>query len=333
MIEPPLKSRTLEDTQKGLGAKFYRVISEYRIVTLTTIIVLYVLIFSLVFPEIYVTHATLSAILLNMSIEVVVVIGMALLLISGEFDLSLGGTMTLSGVLCGYMIKLGLNIVLAILITFVVCIINGLINGTIVAKIGVNSFITTLATGIIYKGITVLIAGPGIILLPQNFTVLGQKVLFGLQLPVWFSFIIIGIFIYLVSRTRIFRQYYYIGGNVKAAKLCGINVDKMKIIAFIIAAVLAGYAGIITTARFGNAMVEAGTGIVFKAFTAAVIGGISIKGGIGSIEGAVLGVLFIALLNNGVIIANVNPFWQPIVLGLVLVAAVTLDVLVSRRKT
>ena len=192
MIESPLKSRTLEDMQKGVSAKFYRVISEYRIVTLTTIIVLYVLIFSLVFPESYVTHATFSAILLNMSIEVVVVIGMALLLISGEFDLSLGGTMTLSGVLCGYMIKLGLNIVLAILITFVVCVINGLINGTIVAKIGVNSFITTLATGIVYKGITVLIAGPGIILLPQNFTVLGQKVLFGLQLPVWFSFIIIG---------------------------------------------------------------------------------------------------------------------------------------------
>jgi len=333
LIETPLKSRTLEDTQKGLGAKFYRVISEYKTVTLTTIIVLYVLIFSLVFPEVYVTHATLSAILLNMSIEVVVVIGMALLLISGEFDLSLGGTMALSGVLCGYMIKLGLNMVLAILITFVVCIINGLINGTIVAKIGVNSFITTLATGIIYTGITVLIAGPGIILLPENFTAIGQKVLFGLQLPVWFSFIIIGIFIYLVSRTRIFRQYYYIGGNLKAAKLCGINVNKMKIIAFIIAAVLAGYAGIVTTARFGNVMVEAGTGIVFKAFTAAVIGGISIKGGIGSIGGAVLGVLFIALLNNGVIIANINPFWQPIVLGLVLVAAVTLDVLVSRRKT
>lgn len=125
----------------------------------------------------------------------------------------------------------------------------------------------------------------------------------------------------------------YIGGNLKAAKLCGINVSKMKIIAFIIAAVLAGYAGIVTTARFGNVMVEAGTGIVFKAFTAAVIGGISIKGGIGSIGGAVLDVLFIALLNNGVIIANVNPFWQPIVLGLVLVTAVTLDVLVSRRKT
>ena len=332
MIESTLESKTLDATQKGLRARFFKLMSEYRVITIVVIIFLYILIFGIAFSDYYITYANLSAILLNMSIEVIIVIAMSILLISGEFDLSLGATMSLSGVLCGYMIKLGLNVVLAILITLAVCIINGLINGTIIAKIGVNSFMATLATGMVYRGIAIIFACAGITGLPENFTVIGQKVLFGLQLPVWFSFIIIGIFIYLVSRTRIFRQYYYIGGNLKAAQLSGINVSKMKIIAFIIAALLAGYAGIMSAARLGNAMHETGSAIIFKAFAAAVIGGVSIKGGVGSVGGAVLGALFVALLNNGLIVANVNAYWQPIVFGAVLVAAVALDIFLTRRR-
>ena len=333
MIESTLESKTLDATQKGLRARFFKLMSEYRVITIVVIIFLYILIFGIAFRDYYITYANLSAILLNMSIEVIVVIAMSILLISGEFDLSLGATMSLSGVLCGYMIKLGLNVVLAILITLAVCIINGLINGTIIAKIGVNSFMATLATGMAYRGIALIIAGTGITGLPENFTVIGQRVLFGLQLPVWFSFIIIGIFIYLVSRTRIFRQYYYIGGNLKAAQLSGINVSKMKIIAFIIAALLAGYAGIMSAARLGNAMHETGSAIIFKAFAAAVIGGVSIKGGVGSVGGAVLGLLFLTLLNNGLIVANVNAYWQSFVLGIVLVAAVIFDVFLSMKRT
>ena len=326
------ESNILDATQKGLRARFFKLISEYRVITIAIIIFLYILIFGIAFRDRYITYANLSSILLNVSIEVAVILGMSLLLISGEFDLSLGATMSLSGVLCGYMIKLGLSVVLAILITLAVCIINGLINGIIVTKIGVNSFIATLATGMVFKGISVRVAAPGILMLPENFTVIGQKVLFGLQLPVWFSFIIIGIFIYLVSRTWIFRQYYYIGGNLKAAQLSGINVSKMKIIAFTIAALLAGYAGIMSAARFGSAMSSMGTGVELRAIAAAVIGGVSIKGGVGSVGGAVLGALFVTLLNNGLMVADVNAYWQPIVSGAVLVAAVALDVFLTRRR-
>lgn len=308
-------------------------IYEQRIIALTLLILIITITFSLIYTETYLTFANLSSILINMSIELLVVIGMSLLLISGEFDLSLGSTMSLSGIFCGYLIKLGINVPLAIIITFIICIFFGFMNGFIVARIGVNSFITTLATGIVIMGIAVRIAGPGILRLPENFIVLGQKVLLKLQIPVWYTIIIAGLFIYLTARTKFFRQYFYVGGNVNAAMLSGINVVKVKIIAFIIAALLAGFAGIVSAARFGNAMAEVGRGIELRAITAAVIGGISIRGGVGTIAGAVLGAVFIALLNNGVIIAGINPYWQPIFLGLVLISSVIFDVLVSRKGT
>lgn len=314
---------------KGILSLIY----EQRSITLALLIIIIIITFSSTFTEVYFSFANLSAILINMSIELLVIIGMSLLLISGAFDLSLGSTMALSGIACGYLIKLGVNVPLAIIITFIICIFFGFMNGLIVAKIGVNSFITTLATGIVIKGIAVRIAGPGILRLPENFTALGQKILFRLQMPVWYGVIIAGLFIYLIARTKFFRQYYYIGGNEKAATLSGINVIKLRIIAFIMAATLAGFAGIVSAARFGNAMSEVGTGIELRAITAAVIGGISIWGGVGTIFGSVLGAVFIALLNNGIIVANVNPYWQPIFLGLVLITAVIFDVVVSRRRT
>lgn len=303
-----------------------------RTVFLSILIAIYVVAFSLTFRDSYLSYANISAILINMSIELLVIIGMALLLISGEFDLSLGATMSLSGILCGYLIKIGVGVALSISITFAVCVLFGVLNGVIVAKIGVNSFITTLATGIIIRGIAVRIAGPGILKLPERFIVLGQKVLGGLQLPVWYAVVTAAVFIYLVSMTRVFRQYYFIGGNPKAAVLSGINMARMKIIAFAIAACLSGFAGIVSAARFGNAMTAVGNGIEMRAITASVIGGISIKGGVGSIGGAILGALFIALLNNGVIIAEIDPYWQPIVLGIVLVIAVIIDVVMSRNR-
>ena len=132
-------------------------------------------------------------------------------------------------------------------------------------------------------------------------------------------------------RTRFFRQYYFIGGNPRAAQLSGIRVERLILIGFIIMGVLAGLAGVLGAARLNSAVVNAGVGIELKVITATVLGGASLKGGEGTILGGILGVLFIALIENAMIINAVGVFWQGMVVGLVLLFAVSLDRFKTQR--
>ena len=137
--------------------------------------------------------------------------------------------------------------------------------------------------------------------------------------------VIVVLFGFLVGRTRYFRQAYYIGGNPRAAKLSGINVDRTVFSFFVIMGLLAGLAGALLASRLNTAVVLAGQGVELKVITAVVLGGASLSGGVGTIFGAFLGVLFMALLQNAMIIAGINPFWQLIVVGIVLLISVGLD--------
>jgi ribose transport system permease protein len=128
-----------------------------------------------------------------------------------------------------------------------------------------------------------------------------------------------------VARTRIFRQFYFIGGNARAAQLSGIRVSRLILLGFVIMGALAGLAGVLAAARLNSAVVSAGIGVELSVITAAVLGGASLRGGEGSIIGGVLGVLLIALVQNALIINGVGVFWQNIIIGLVLLLAVSLD--------
>jgi ribose transport system permease protein len=128
-----------------------------------------------------------------------------------------------------------------------------------------------------------------------------------------------------VGQTRFFRQYYYVGGNERAARLSGMKTDRLILIAFVLMGFLAGVAGVLNAARLDAAVVSAGIGVELQVITAAVLGGASLKGGEGTVPGAFLGVLFIALVQNALIILNVDVFWQNIVIGSVLLLAVSLD--------
>ena len=143
---------------------------------------------------------------------------------------------------------------------------------------------------------------------------------------------VIAIFAYLVGRTRYFRQLYYIGDNQKAAELSGINVARVKITAFMLSAVLACLGGIITAMRFNSSMPSVGTGVELRAVTAAVIGGVSFTGGTGTVFGAAMGALFIAVLNNALTAAQVSPDLQYVVTGIVLILAIVLDIAIAKRE-
>jgi ribose/xylose/arabinose/galactoside ABC-type transport system permease subunit len=299
-----------------------------RSAVLLTVIFILGAAMTLGYPGIFFSSYNFSSILLNMSFDAMVVVGMTILLIGGEIDLSVGWNLSMSGIIYALlMTKLGLPIWLAIPVTLMVSAVCGLLIGLIVAKVGVNSFIATLAAGLIYYGIQFWLAGgQSVTHLGSEVTAIGMASMGGLQLPIWYAAAIVALFIYLMGRTKAFRQYYYIGLSKEVALHSGIPVARMKIIAFVLSSVLASFAGIISAARYANAILLVGQGMEMKAITAAMVGGVSFTGGIGTLPGAMLGLLFIALINNGMIIANVNNFWQPILIGGILLGAVILDV-------
>ena len=137
----------------------------------------------------------------------------------------------------------------------------------------------------------------------------------------------------LVRNTRFFRQSYYIGGNEKAARLSGINVDLVKIFNYCLVAALAGVAGLLITARFGSSSVTVGGGLELRVITATIIGGASLNGGEGSVLGAFLGAMFMAVLANSLNLLGVDVYWQNLITGLILIVAVVIDVLNEKRKT
>jgi ribose transport system permease protein len=177
----------------------------------------------------------------------------------------------------------------------------------------------------IYRGIAVLLGGPGITFLPDSFSRPGQAVILGLQGPIWMMASIAALFSFLLSRTRYFRQYYYIGNNATAARLSGIDVPRMQIAGFAIMGFLAGFSGIAFASRVGTSVSISGDGAELRIITAAILGGASLTGGKGTIWGALVGVGFIALINNALIIASVSAYWQSIITGIVLVVAVAMD--------
>jgi ribose transport system permease protein len=308
-----------------------RALALGRELGLIGLIVLTCIAASAMYPSSFPTFSNFAAIVRNLALDGILAVGMMTLMISGTFDLSVGGMFSMVGVVTGYlMTRAGLPVPLALVCGLGVAALSGFINGFVVARVGVNALITTLGTMGIFRGIAVLIGGPGITNLPFGFSRWGQAQFLGIQSPVWLMVVIALLFQYLLSRTRFFRQYYYVGGNQKAARLSGINVPRLQMLGFTITGLLAGLAGIAFAARIGTAVSIAGDGAELRVITAVILGGASLTGGKGTIWGALIGVLFIALINNVLIIASVASTWQSIIIGSVLVLAVAMDSLFNR---
>ena len=284
---------------------------------------------SIVYPNNFPTGANMRAVLLNLAPVGILVCGMMLLMIAGSFDLSVGSTLALCR-------RLGRRRRRLVGLAgrdrhprrhrwSARC--AGLVNGLIVTRIGINALIATLGTLTIYRSLTYVTAGTGVTPISDAFAAYGRAAdpLLRIQSPFWAMLVLVLIGGWLVARTRFFRQFYFVGGNPRAAQLSGIRVDRLILIGFIIMGALAGSPACFGAARLNSAVVNAGVGIELKVITATVLGGASLKGGEGTILGGILGVLFIALIENAMIINAVGVFWQGLVVGLVLLFAVSLD--------
>jgi ribose/xylose/arabinose/galactoside ABC-type transport system permease subunit len=293
---------------------------------LLLLIYVIVIVVSVLFPVSFFSTANLRAILNNLAVEGILAVGMMMLMVGGLFDLSVGAMLSLTGVVAGWLMVAGQwPVPWALAAAVMVAMLGGWINGTLVARVGVNALITTLATMGIFQGAAVIIAGPSISNLPIGFTQLAQTQLFGLQMPVWCLMLLAIVAHIALSRTRHLRQLYYVGSNRKAARLSGIRVERVETLAFLLSGLLAGIAGLAFASRVGASVSNAGLGAELRVITAVILGGASLKGGRGTIAGALAGVIFMALVSNVLIITRVSSYWQSIVVGIILVVAVALD--------
>lgn len=304
---------------------------------LLCLLIAIVLLFRIAYPvswDNFATFDNFSSVVRNMAFEGILALGMMLMLVGGTFDLSVGATASMVGVVTGWLMKkAGWPVPAAVAGGLGLAALSGFINGVVVAKVRVNALITTLGTMGIFSGIALLVGGPGITFLPDSFARLGQAQFLGLQAPVWLVVVLGLISHYALAHTRFFRQFYYLGSNPKAAFLSGLNVERLQLFSFTLMGLLAGLAGIVYAARVATASSTVGVGKELGAITACILGGASLQGGRGTAWGALLGVLFVALIQNMLLIKQVRPEWQGIILGLVLVFAVAVDAILNRKQS
>jgi ribose transport system permease protein len=298
---------------------------------LIAILLVLIIVMSIIDPG-FRSSANLRAVLLGFAMEGIVVIGMTMLLVSGGFDLSVGANMAFSGMVTAQLLVFHMPVPVAIVAGCLAGVMVGLLNAWIVAKVGVNALIATLGTMTIVRGIALTVwAGQPVINLPEGFRAIGQGVWFGIPLPAIILLVLAIIVDILMRRGRWFRQLYFVGGSEKAARLSGINVTQVRIITYVAAGLLAALAGVMSTSRLGAGYPNSYDPTALRVISGAVIGGCSLFGGEGSVIGSVLGLFFVNLLLDIMVLRGVSPYAQGIVQGIALILAVVVDIWTKRR--
>lgn len=278
----------------------------------------------------YLTPVFLSApnllnILLEVSVTGLLAIGQTYVIILAEIDLSVGAILGFSGAVSASVLAKG-SLSEAILIAVAMGAAIGLINGLLVTKGHVPSFIATLGTMSAISGLTLLFTqGYPISITNGSYEWIGQGYFLMVPLPVWIMLILYAVFWYLLSRTRFGRYVYGTGGNIEACRLSGINVNRVKNMAFMLTGALSAVAGLILTARLSSAEPTAGSGMELDAIAAVILGGTSLAGGRGGVIGTIIGAVILGVLDNGMNLLNISAFYHDIVKGLIILLVVLVD--------
>jgi ribose transport system permease protein len=263
------------------------------------------------------------------AILAIAAIGVGFTIITAGIDLSIGSIVGLGGVFSAYFIvRMGLPIWFSIILTLVIGGFIGSIHGWFVTRFNMHGFLITLVTlGVARGALLVVTNATPVTGVPDGFTVLGQGYLFFdlIPVPVIICLMVAGLAYYLLRYTYIGRQIYAAGGNIEATRLSGVNVNARIMLCYIVSVVCATLVGIIQAGRLSLGHPGAGEGFELLAITACILGGLSLMGGQGSVIGILVGSLLIAVLQNEMVMLNINPFWHKIVIGLVLLVAITFD--------
>jgi ribose transport system permease protein len=267
------------------------------------------------------------------TINGIIAIGMACVILTGGIDLSVGSVLAFSTMVAGLMINAGCPGWIAGIIGVLIGGAIGTLNGTLISTMNLPPFIVTLASMSVFRGFTMLASGGMPVGMQNSISFFGAGYVLGIPFPVIVLAIIAIIMLFVLNKTRFGRHVYALGGNEQTARLCGIKVNKTKIMVYAISGILAAVSGLIIAARLNSAQPDAGTSYEMDAIAAAVIGGCSMsQGGVGTIGGVVIGAFIIGVLNNALNLLNVSPFWQTAVKGFVILAAIIIDHMTVRAK-
>jgi ribose transport system permease protein len=289
--------------------------------------IIIVVVFSILRPDAFFTMSNLINITRQISLLVVIALGATLVMCVDEFDLSVGAMASLGGVIAAKMAVAGVPVFLCFALPVAICFAIGLLNGWIVTKFKVLSFITTLAMSTILGGFTFWFTGGATVFqnIPMSFTVIGSKSL--LRIPLLsIIMLLLTILLWFIMRNTAFgRKLYAIGGNVAASEVSGINVKKYKNLAFALCSALAALTGVLMASRLGSAHPTGGNGLFLQAYAAVFLGRTVFKEGVPNIWGTFAGAAILGILANGLTIMQVPTFMQDLLTGCIIILAVVVQ--------
>ena len=296
------------------------------------ILALLLIVVSVSVPNFF-TLVNANGLLLSVTTVGIIACTMLFCLAAGDFDLSVGSVVAMSGVLAAVVVNKTGSVSLGIAAGVLAGGAVGLVNGFVIARIGINALITTLATMQIVRGLGFIISdGKAVGVVEESFFALGTGRFAGLPVPIWVMLGCFVIFGLLLNSTIFGRNTLAIGGNIEAARLAGIRVVRTKIVIFALQGLMAGFAGVILAARMTSGQPNTAQGLELQVISACVLGGVSLTGGIGSMIGVIVGVLIMGTVNNAMNLRNVPPFYQYVASGGILLAAVLVDRLKPKGK-
>jgi len=263
-----------------------------------------------------------------------IAIGETFVILTGGIDLSPGSVIVLTSVLVASFMSSGMGIFSAIILTLLIAVLIGIWHGIFVTKLKVPPFIITLGTFAIGRGLaTAITKGKQVMITQESFSFIWDGMLFKfIPFPVLILIIVAGFSIFLLSRTIYGRHIYAVGGNIEAARLSGINVDVTRILVYVLSTVMAGIVGILIASRLEQGNPNVGETYEMYAIAAAVIGGTSLFGGVGTIVGALIGAGILTAVWKSLQLLNISSYWHQVILGIIIVIAVTIDVIRKEMK-
>jgi ribose transport system permease protein len=310
--------------------KILEKVGRYEQIALLFSLVILCVVSSFLSP-VFLSVNNLMNVLRTASLTAICAMGMMIVVLIGELDLSVGSSQAFIGIVSVYALNSTGNIPLTILIVIIAGVCIGLINAVLVVQAGINSLIATLGTMAIIRGASyVSTGGISIQAKVSGFEKLGTGHLGPFPVPLIIAVVLFSLLWYVLKNTVFGRNIYAVGDNASAAELCGISVKKMTLIVYIIAGVTTATSSMLLASRLNSAQPNAGLGFEFQVISAVVLGGVSMSGGKGSVSGVMLGVLILSVLQNMLILVGVSSFYQEIARGLVIPLAVYID---TRNKS
>jgi len=262
----------------------------------------------------------------------IVAAGATLVMISGNFDISVGSLVGFSTTFAASLVVKGSPVAVAVFWGLVMAILGCALNGVIVARTRTTSFIMTLATRSVYYGFALIVTGGMTQSLGGKFATLGRGTTFGIHNPIFFFLGVYLLLFLLLRYTRTGRRIYAVGGNEEAAFLSGVNTQKVKILVYLMNGAFVGLASMVLLSRLGSALPSTGSGLELRAIAAVVIGGVPLTGGKGSALGTFLGVILMGLISNVLNLLNISAYYQEIAIGIIIAIAIIVSNLGKMRQ-